>query len=245
MTLCSLAVLWGVSLCDLALPPTRPRAPHAPHAPHAPLATTAPPVELATAERVPQPAVVRAPRLRPVQVASTAKSQPRDEDDAHEDQAMAASDRKPELRAWRQAWSAEDEDESWNRQVRAELRGVLPLVQGDVTLSDLSCRQTVCRMELQFADQLDAQAFIAAPHDDALQYAYQSMDPSFDGAGFDQSEYSYELLIKRPLLVRGGSRAAVVHAELVEPAEQRSDRDAQELRGGGAVAAGGAQRLLE
>lgn len=112
---------------------------------------------------------------------------------------MRAADELPEQRVWRAVWAQEQPDAQWAQRVIDEVtRTTRQQVEGDVQLRDLSCRETVCRMYLQFADQLDAEAFRAAPHDPMLQYAYQSLDPAFDGAGFDRSNHTYELLIKRP-----------------------------------------------
>jgi hypothetical protein len=57
---------------------------------------------------------------------------------------------------------------------------------------------TAFQDEQQFADQLDAKAFIDAKRDPALSYEFQSLDPSFTGEGFDKSEHTYEMLVKRP-----------------------------------------------
>jgi hypothetical protein len=54
-------------------------------------------------------------------------------------------------------------------------------------------------MYVQFADQLDAAAFIEGDGEPGHSYTYQSMDPDFDGAGLDDSDQTYELLVERPL----------------------------------------------
>jgi hypothetical protein len=95
--------------------------------------------------------------------------------------------------AWRQAWSTEREDPGWTKQVTNELRQLAEtLAHSEVVLSGLSCRQTVCRMQLHFADELDARLFIEAAHDPTLRQAYHPVDPA------DESQHGYELLIKRP-----------------------------------------------
>jgi hypothetical protein len=101
-------------------------------------------------------------------------------------------DGKDDPSAWRQAWSTERDEPSWSKQVTRELTQMAEsLAYGEVVLSDLGCRQTVCRMQLQFADELDTRLFMEAPHDPKLRQAYQRVD----GA---KSAHTYELLIKRP-----------------------------------------------
>jgi hypothetical protein len=111
---------------------------------------------------------------------------------AQQAQQVHEEDGKDDPSAWRETWSTERDNPSWNKQVTRELTQMAEsLAYGEVVLSDLSCRQTVCRMQLQFADELDARLFMEAPHDPKLRQAYQSVD----GA---KSAHTYELLIKRP-----------------------------------------------
>jgi hypothetical protein len=122
-----------------------------------------------------------------------------DADELAEDEAMRRADTIPEQRVWRAAFAGERQDDAWTKQVREEVEDKSKsLLKGAVKLSGLSCRETVCRMHLQFADQIDAEHFIRAAHDPQLRYQYQSLDPEFDGAGFDRSDFTYEVLIKRP-----------------------------------------------
>lgn len=169
---CVLAALWGAASYEFSPTSERPSpAPVAAEVPRAP----------ASAQSTPQP---------------RAQAEPAVHED--EDRAMAVAQGSPEQRAWRMAWSAEREDPSWTQQVADELRQMAEsLARGEVVLSGLSCRQTVCRMQLKFADQLDARLFIEAAHDPQLRHAYQSLDPA-GGRDVAKSEYTYELLIKRP-----------------------------------------------
>jgi hypothetical protein len=121
-----------------------------------------------------------------------------DADELAEDEAMRRADTIPEQRMWRASFASERQDDAWTKQVRDEVEAKSKsLLKGAVKLSGLSCRETVCRMHLQFADQIDAQDFIHAAHDPQLRYQYQSLDPEFDGAGFDRSDFTYEVLIRR------------------------------------------------
>jgi hypothetical protein len=115
-----------------------------------------------------------------------------DPDAVAEKTAMRTADHSPEQGEWRKAWSIEQPDPCWTQQIAAELRAkTQAFLHENLALSDLDCRETVCRMELQFADQRDEQALMSAPHDPAQKYEYQSTDPV---------SHSYELLIKRPEL---------------------------------------------
>jgi hypothetical protein len=118
-----------------------------------------------------------------------------------EDLAMAAHERSPEQRQLRRSWRRQATDEAWTRETlrwfddAARQRGLA----GPITVSQASCRASVCRLYVQFEDELDAQAFIAGPTAPGVRHVYQSLDPDYDGAGFDDSEYSYEVLIERTL----------------------------------------------
>jgi hypothetical protein len=118
----------------------------------------------------------------------------------------------PEQHEYRATWAREVPDDSWTMQMQDELRTkVRANIEGDVKVSHLSCRETICRMFLQFADQLDVDAFMATPYGASFDYRFQSLDPDFDGTGFDRSDYTHELLIKRP---RPGSPEAAEAAKL-------------------------------
>jgi hypothetical protein len=115
-----------------------------------------------------------------------------------EDEQMAAGRGTPEQQALREAWSEQREDADWTQSVANWLQDrARALVQGEVIVSDVSCRATVCRAYVQFSDQLDATAFQASAQQPGLRYAYQSLDPNFDGQGFDDSDHTFELLIAR------------------------------------------------
>jgi len=167
-----------------------------------------------------------------------------DEAEVDEDEAMRADDNIPEQRAWRAAWAAEHQDDAWTREITEQVRTrAESLLDGEVRLSDLSCRETICRMYLQFGDQLDAKAFIDAPHDPALHYEYQSLDPEFDGAGFDRSDYTYEVLIKRSRPVHLAERepeqtpstGTVSRSAIGTTLRSSSERNEGSVRGGAEV----------
>ena len=120
-------------------------------------------------------------------------------DEIAEDEAIFAESDRPEPRIWRAAWANERHDEQWTRQTYEDVGAkARALLKGELKMHDLSCRESVCRMYLKFADQPDAQAFITAPQDSALQVGYQRLDPQFVGDGYPKSDYEYEVLIKRP-----------------------------------------------
>jgi hypothetical protein len=139
------------------------------------------------------PAEAPAPTL-----ATRATASPEDEDDRAEDEAMAADDNNAEQRVWRATWARERQDDAWTQQLHDEVQRIgRSVVEGDLKYYDLSCRETVCRVYLQFSDQLDAQAFMKAPRDSGAHYEFQSMDPEYTGEGYDRSDFSYELLVVR------------------------------------------------
>jgi hypothetical protein len=90
------------------------------------------------------------------------------------------------------------QDDQWTRDLLQELQDRAKALAGELRIEHLSCRETICRAYLQFADQIDADDFRSIPHDPAHQYEYQSLDPDFDGVGFDDSDSTFELLIRRP-----------------------------------------------
>jgi hypothetical protein len=138
-----------------------------------------------------------------------------DEDGRAEDEAMAAGDNRPEQRVWRATWSRERQDGAWTQQMHDEVQRIgRSVLERDLKYYDLSCRETVCRVYLQFADQLDAQAFIKAPRGSDMHYEFQSMDPEYTGEGYDRSDFTYELMVVR-------TRPADLPAS--EPSEQADD----------------------
>jgi hypothetical protein len=141
------------------------------------------------------------PRLQPATAATqlpSANAPPEDEDDRAENEAMAAADNNPEQRVWRTTWSRERQDEAWTQRMHDEVqRTGRSVLEGDLKYYDLSCRETVCRVYLQFADQLDARAFMNVPRGSSTHYEFQSMDPEYTGEGYDRSDFTYELLVVR------------------------------------------------
>jgi hypothetical protein len=157
-----------------------------------------------------RPAAAPAPRepdrSGPARSAKTSRSprtvsiplQPPHDDELAHEAPGSADDADPERQAWRTAWNVEGADAQWTERVRDDTADQAEaLLAGAVTLHELDCRETICRAQIQFADQLDAAAFSEAPRDPAQRYAFVSLDPAFDGAGFDRSEHTYELLIAR------------------------------------------------
>ena len=136
-------------------------------------------------------------------------------DEVREDEAIATRANSPQQREWRSDFVGEREDPEWTQHTRQALsRAAESLLQGALKIQELSCHETICRTYLQFADQLDAQTFIARSREPGLEYEFQSLDPSFDGEGFDASDYQYEVMIRRP---RPAHLPA--HAPLQPPAE--------------------------
>lgn len=130
--------------------------------------------------------------------------------------ALLALNTTPEHRERRAIWAREAPDETWTRQMREELTAkVRGNVDGDVKVSHLSCRETICRMFLHFDTHQDAENFISIPYDASLDYLFQSLDPDYDKPEHERSDFSHELMIKRP---RPGTEAAAAYARSSTPA---------------------------
>jgi len=171
-------------------------------------------------EHEPSAPRLRVPQAQPATVAALAPSvtaSAENEEDRAEDEAMAAADNNPEQRVWRTSWSRERQDDAWTQQMHDEVQRIgRSVLERDLKYYDLSCRETVCRVYLQFTDQLDAQAFMNAPRGSGLHYEFQSMDPEYTGEGYDRSDFTYELLVVR---VRPDGLPA---SEPSEPAEEEA-----------------------
>jgi hypothetical protein len=126
---------------------------------------------------------------------ASASSAPKSEDDA-----IAMVGNNPRQRAWRTTYGTEKQDEEWTARMRQHLKLQAEELLDDraVSVWNLSCRRTICRMYLKFDDQLDAEAFSTAMREPGQEYEFQSLDPTFKGAGFDRSEYTYEVMVQRP-----------------------------------------------
>jgi hypothetical protein len=115
-----------------------------------------------------------------------------------ENELIKAEDNMPEQRVWRSTWFHESQDDDWTQRMRKEVNEkVNSLLAGDVEINHLSCRETVCRMYLQFKDKLDAEAFTSAPYAPDLHYEYQLLNPNADSDSSHESRYNYEVLVKR------------------------------------------------
>jgi hypothetical protein len=144
-----------------------------------------------------------------------ARLAPADDDGLAENEATLAEDNVPEQRVWRATWAHEEPDEEWTHKQSEEVKEKAKslLAWGSLTVHSLSCRQTVCRMYLQFSDPKDAKAFISAAGDPAMHYEYQDLTPEVSRTDPSRPEYAYEVLITRPrpeyLAMRAPSKAEV------------------------------------
>jgi hypothetical protein len=191
------------------------------------------PVHPAMISGEPEPSAPRLPlpQLQPAAAAAlppSAPAQPEDEEDRAENEAMAAADNNPEQRVWRATWSRERQDDAWTQQMHDEVqRTGRAVLERDLKYYDLSCRETVCRVYLQFTDQLDAQAFMKVPRGSGIHYEFQSMDPEYTGEGYDRSDFTYELLVVRPrpdgLPVSAPSEPAEEEGVVAEQASETPD----------------------
>jgi len=114
------------------------------------------------------------------------------------DEVMFDYDNRPEQREWRGEFYAERHDAVWTDQMNAQLRErASRALSGELRIAESSCRQTVCRLQLQFDDERDAEAFQKLEHERGFHYELQSLDPFHSGEGGDGTAFSYELLVKR------------------------------------------------
>jgi hypothetical protein len=101
----------------------------------------------------------------------------------------------------RQDWADEKPNVQWTDQLKKVIKeiGSNAELLSDFSLQHISCRQTTCRMHIQFSDEVDASQFdklLSAAG--RWEYSSHSMDPDYDGNGFDRSEGSREILLRRP-----------------------------------------------
>jgi len=140
---------------------------------------------------------------------------------------------------WRAIFSSELKNDEWTQSMLLQLRQNAAAVLDNraVSVYSVDCRETLCRMHLQFEDQLDASAFHAAMRDPSLESEFQSLDPEFDGAGFDRSDNTYELMVHRPGPKGLGEPSPAERTALETPAGLDS--------GGEAVAGMGAAQVVD
>ncbi len=130
-------------------------------------------------------------------VAGRLISQRRSQDDMSEDP-QGTFDNIPEQGEWRVTWINEDQDDEWTKRMKEEVNEkARSLLTGKVESDNLSCRETVCRMHLQFEDMLDAQTFTSAEHDPDLRYEYRLLNPDREEESPPGKKYNYEVLVKR------------------------------------------------
>jgi hypothetical protein len=115
-----------------------------------------------------------------------------------DDETMYDNDNRPEQREWRLAWLHQKDDPAWTKSMQSALQDTAGrTLSGELSIVQGSCHETLCIMTLQFEDELEAAAFKQAPHEPGLHFEFQSLDPRFKGEGFDASDYTYELIVKR------------------------------------------------
>ena len=178
----ALAVGLSAALCTPS-PPTR-----ATNATASPIVTTDPPPR---SSRFDSPHEAHAERASARAKASSLSA---------DDDESSGEDNSPQRRALRSRFANEREDASWTLRIQSEIdRTSAARLRGPIDVDGLSCRETLCRAYLKFDDELDVAAFQQAPHDPELRYEFQSLDPDYRGEGFDNSGYTYELMIERPV----------------------------------------------
>jgi hypothetical protein len=117
-----------------------------------------------------------------------------------ENEEMAKEDKNPEGREWRLDWIDEKEDAEWTKRMMDDVNHQVDSlgIKGKVQLTNLSCRETICRMYMQFDRAEDASSFTTAVHSDGYQYSYQLLNPPRPGnENVEKSQSNFEVLIKR------------------------------------------------
>ena len=118
-----------------------------------------------------------------------------------DEDAPSTFDRIPEQKEWRVAWRDEEQDDDWTKRMEKNVKEKARSdLVGKVKIFNLSCHETICRMHLQFEDEIDAETFISAKQDPDMRYEYRLLNPDDETADNDQREkkYNYELLVQRP-----------------------------------------------
>lgn len=153
-------------------------------------------------------------------------------DDLTEDEQMAEMTNTRDQIAWRRDWTEEAQDEEWTRRMKEAVKVKAgTLLAGKIGIRDLSCRETVCRMYLQFEDKIDAESFISSEGGSYLQYEYQLLNPDNEDEPDIEKErkYNYEVLVKRdrpgnlPKIVRPGKPASNEMIVAANPQEEDLD----------------------
>jgi hypothetical protein len=165
------------------------------------------------------------PPLLPATVAGTTDDS-RPKTDEEEDEAMEIVDNSSRQRVWRTTYAKERKDPEWTAQMVVEVRkqALEILDNRKLTIQNLSCHKTICRMYLQFEDQLDAQAFQTIKRPATYQYEFQNMDPEFKGEGFDRTNHTYEVMVQRSPQKDNSVHGQVEHA----PSEASDDSEEAE-----------------
>ena len=118
-----------------------------------------------------------------------------------DEDAPSTFDHVPEQKEWRLAWREEGQDDDWTNRMEKEVKEKARSdLVGKVKIFNLSCHETICRMHLQFEDEMDAETFISAKQDPDMRYEYRLLNPDDENQDKNQEEkkYNYELLVQRP-----------------------------------------------
>lgn len=115
--------------------------------------------------------------------------------------APSTFDHVPEQKEWRIAWREEEQDADWTKRMEKKVKEKARSdLVGKVKIFNLSCRETICRMHLQFEDEIDAETFTSAKQDPDMRYEYRLLNPDDENGDQNQRDkkYNYELLVQRP-----------------------------------------------
>jgi hypothetical protein len=114
------------------------------------------------------------------------------------DESTTQDDNRPEQKVWRTQWALEEHNPEWTQRMQDELHArAKASLHGDIDILEPSCRESLCIMHIKFADDLDVKAFQEASRGPDFHYELQSLDPNYNGEGFNEADFEYELIIKR------------------------------------------------
>lgn len=126
-------------------------------------------------------------------------AQPAIDDSPTEDDTIHGSDQTQQQATWRDKYQTERSDDVWTKRMGRDMTDrAASLLHGNMEMENLDCRETVCRMYLEFKRKVDGETFMSSIDDPKAQYVYQSLGGNAD-EGSEPSPYTYELLVKRPL----------------------------------------------
>jgi hypothetical protein len=102
-----------------------------------------------------------------------------------------------ELPVWRLDFRSQRQDDEWTREMKQEMTEQAAALAVGIDITDLSCRETFCRMYLSFATRQDAAQFTQLVATEPEEYQFRRLVPELDANGVEASDHTHELMVKR------------------------------------------------